>query len=145
MDARGAVAVVLRGPAEKLPSTLATLREARLCAEPSPHAPDAIQVLFYSGEAGRPSPAFMDACTALTAESVLGTSFAVEETGTLEVSTAHQLAYRRDTGAWLGAHIDTSTPPEQRAQALEALAREARINPDNIELRDPPVTSLPME
>lgn len=133
---------MLRGPAEKLSSTLTTLREAQVCAEPTPQEPDAIRALFYGADAERPSPALMDACTARAAEAALGTSFAVEETGTLEVSRARRLACRRDTGEWLGAYIDTSRPPEQRTQELEALALEARINPEDIELRDPPVTAL---
>lgn len=133
---------MLRGPSEKLSSTLATLRAAQICAEPAPQEPEAIQALFYGADAERPTPALMDACTARATEAALGTSFAVEETGTLEVSRSRQLACRRDTGEWLGAYIDVSRPPEQRTEEMEVLAREAGIAPEEIELREPPVTSL---
>lgn len=145
MDVRGAVRVVLRGPEDEREAALDLLRRAQIHAEPDPHEVDAIWALFYGADAARPSPQAMDACAAQTAEAALGMSFAVEETGTLEVSADRRLVCRRDTGEWLGAYLDTSRPPAQRAREMDTLAREADLDRDDLELRELPASLLAVD
>ncbi|MFI7241124.1 hypothetical protein [Streptomyces qinglanensis] len=138
MDVRGAVYVVLRGPAEKVERTLATLKKAGIFAERSVRGPDAVEAFFHGGDE-RPSPRFMDVCAAHVAKAAIGTDFTVEETGTISsAAAARQLAYNRRTGEWLGAFIDTQAPQQARSETLAHLAREQGIEVADIELRDPP-------
>ncbi|WP_461015298.1 hypothetical protein [Streptomyces daliensis] len=145
MNVRGAVFVVVRGPADKVEAVLATMRKAGLFAEKSVRGPGTIEVFFHGGDS-RPSPAFMDACTAQVAKAAIGTDFVVEETGTIDSEAAsRQLAYDRRSGEWLGAFLDTDTPPERRRETLARLAAERGIAVEDIELRDPPEFRLPPE
>jgi len=143
MDVRGAVFVVLRGPADKLESTLATLQKAGIFADKSVRGPDVIEAYFYGGDE-RPSPLFMDRCASSVAKAAIGTDFVVEETGTIEGSAAtRQLAFNRRTGEWLGSFIDTDAPLEFREETLASLAEAKGIGVDDIELRDPSQLQVP--
>ncbi|MGP3975106.1 hypothetical protein ACTWQF_14055 [Streptomyces sp. 8N114] len=138
MNVRGAVYVVLRGPAEKRDRTLTTLKKAGIFAEKSVRGSEAIEAFFYGGDE-RPSPRFMDACAAHVAKAAIGTDFKVAETGTISSAAAsRRLAYNRRTGEWLGAFIDTQAPAPARAETLAHLARERGIDISDIELREPP-------
>ncbi|NSC21288.1 hypothetical protein FM076_08715 [Streptomyces albus subsp. chlorinus] len=143
MNLRGAVFVVLRGPADKRDETLAALKKAGIFAERSVRGPGTIEAFFHGGDE-RPSPRFMDACAAQVAKAAVGTDFAVAETGTISSAAAsRRLACDRRTGEWLGAFIDTEAPPEARAETLEHLARERGIDVADIELRDFPEFRIP--
>lgn len=143
MDVRGAVYVALRGPADKREQTLDSLKKAGIFAERSVRGPEVIEAFFYGGDE-RPSPRFMDACASHVGKALIGTDFAVEETGTISSqAAARRLAYNRRTGEWLGAFIDTDAPAEARAETLAHLAHEQGIDLADIELRDPPETQLP--
>ncbi|WP_031027509.1 hypothetical protein [Streptomyces albus] len=138
MNVRGAVYVVLRGPAGKRDRTLAALKTAGIYAERSVRGPETIEAFFHGGDE-RPSPRFMDACAAHVAKALIGTDFAVAETGTISTAAAsRRLACNRRTGEWLGAFIDTEAPERARAETLAHLAREHGIDVADIELRDPP-------
>jgi hypothetical protein len=83
VETRGAVFVLLRGPADKREAAMAALRKAGIDAEESPHGPDVIEAYFY-GDGERPSPYFMDRCASRVAKALIGGYFTVEETGTIE-------------------------------------------------------------
>ncbi|UNS96632.1 hypothetical protein MMF93_08990 [Streptomyces tubbatahanensis] len=143
MNVRGAVYVVLRGPADKREKALTTLKKAGIFAERSVRGPEHIEAFFYGGDE-RPSPRFMDVCASHVGKALIGTDFAVEETGTISSAAAsRRLAYNRRTGEWLGAFIDTEAPEEARAETLAHLAREQGIDVADIELREPPESRLP--
>ncbi|MBQ0868044.1 hypothetical protein KBZ21_08085 [Streptomyces sp. A73] len=144
MDVRGAVYVVLRGPAEKRDRALGTLKKAGIFAEKSVRGSEVIEAFFYGGDE-RPSPRFMDACAAHVAKAAIGTDFAVAETGTISSAAAsRKLAYNRRTGEWLGAFIDTQAPERSRSETLDHLARERGVDVADIELRDPPKFQPPV-
>ena len=143
MNVRGAVFVVLRGPAGKRDETVTTMQKAGIFAERSVRGPDVIEAFFHGGDE-RPSPRFMDACAAHVTKAAIGTDFAVEETGTISSgAAARRLAYNRHTGEWLGAFIDTEAPEEARIRTLAHLARERGIEVADIELREPPEFQIP--
>ncbi|WP_030263141.1 hypothetical protein [Streptomyces violens] len=142
-DVRGAVNVILYGPADRFDNTLATLQAAGITAQRDEFEPRAISAFFSDGS-DRPSPEFIERCEARVRQIAEETGFTVNRVGVWATSAAtRQLPYNRHTDEWLGEFVDSEAPLSLREEQLQRLAERQGIPVNDIELRDPDYLSPP--
>ncbi|MEW1565812.1 hypothetical protein AB0454_22835 [Streptomyces sp. NPDC093509] len=142
-DVRGAVNVILYGPAEDFDRTLALIQEAGITAKRDAFQKRAISAFFHDGTE-HPSVAYVRECEDRVRALVEGTSFVVDRTGVWSSNAAtRQLPVNRHTGEWLGTFIDSEARLEVREEILRGLATAYGISVTDIELRDPDYLNPP--
>ncbi|MFD8469007.1 hypothetical protein ACFV10_28365 [Streptomyces cyaneofuscatus] len=144
-DVRGAVNVILYGPAERFDSALATIQAAGITAHRDKFEPAAISA-FMSDGSPRPPKAFVDQCEARVRAAAEGTGFEVNRTAVWSSNAATRLLpYNRHTGEWLEEFVDGESPLFLREEQLQRLAERKGINVNDIELREPDYLRPPSE
>ncbi|MGX1761336.1 hypothetical protein ACWIG5_31235 [Streptomyces lydicus] len=122
-DTRGAVNVILCGPAERFDEALATLQKAGISAKRDAFEPAKISAFFHDGSE-RPPKEFVHACEERAREASEGTGFTVDRTSVWVSSAAsRKLPYHRYTGEWLEASIDGDAPLEWREEPLRSWSK----------------------
>ncbi|NJA56739.1 hypothetical protein [Streptomyces sp. NEAU-H3] len=145
-DVRGAVNVVLHGPAERFDEALAAIQAAGISAKRDRFETEAISAFFHDGTSNPPEE-FIKACEARVHAAAEGTGFRVAREAAVWGSNAatRQLPYNRHTGEWLEAFVDGEMPLDLREELLEELAERYGISVNDIELRDPDYLTPPSE
>lgn len=135
-DTRGAVNVILKGPAHKLERALATIQAQGIFAKRDLYEPAAISAFFHDGT-NNPPQAFVENCEARMREIAAVTGFEVDRTSVWGSNAATRLLpHDRHTGEWLEEFIDGETPLALREEQLQSLAERRGISVNDIELRD---------
>lgn len=135
-DTRGAVYVVLHGPAAEFDAVLAKIQAAGIFAKRDTHERDAISVFFHDGS-DNPSTEFINQCVDRVRQLVERTGFKAGEPGVwMSNAASRQLPYDRRTGEWLGEFVDGEAPLAFREEQLQSLASHRGISVNDIELRD---------
>jgi hypothetical protein len=143
-DVRGAVNVILHGPAENFDRALAAIQQAGITAQRDRWELDAISAFFHDGTA-HPSTEFVAECETRTRAAAEGTGFGVVRAGVWGSNAATRMyAYNRKNGEFLGA-IDTEMPLQFREETLAYLAECQGISPNDIELREPSELQVPTD
>ncbi|MFE2828463.1 hypothetical protein [Streptomyces sp. NPDC059271] len=145
MDTRGAVFVLLHGPADQLPAAVESVRAAGMVAEPWPErGEDCFAAWFHNGEVNPPR-SFIDECVQRTRAAVEGTGFTVGEPGVWASNAAsRKFLHNRHTGEYLDQFVDVEVSPAFLAETLENIAEARGLTINDIELRDPPEFDVPL-
>lgn len=135
-DTRGAVNVILYGPADEFDTVLATIQAAGIVAKRDVYESHAISAFFHDGT-DRPAHEFIKQCEERVRQTVEGTGFRVERTSVWSSNAAtRQLPYNRHTGEWLEEFVDGEAPVWMREEQLQRLAERRGLSVSDIELRD---------
>lgn len=144
-DVRGAVNVILYGPADQFESALDAIRAAGVVAERDKYEPEAISAFFSDGS-DRPPQEFVEQCEARVRQIAEGTGFSVDRTSVWGSNAATRLLpYNRHTGEWLEEFLDGEAPLAIREEQLQRLAVRRGIGVNDIELRDPSYLTPPSD
>lgn len=137
--------VTLYGPVEKLDSALEAVQKAGIYAEKEPdRGPNCLATWFHSGDEN-PGEDFISSCVDRTRQAAAGTGFTVDEPGVWCSNAAtRKYPYNRHTGEFLGSFIDVGLSPSFVHETLEHIANSYGIDPNDIELRDPPEFDVPL-
>lgn len=135
-DTRGAVNVILYGPAGEFDAVLAKIQAAGVFAKRDVYEAHAISAFFHDGT-DRPPREFVQQCEDRIRKIVAGTGFKVDRVSVWASNAAtRQLPYNRRTGKWLEEFVDGEASLEMREDQLQHLAERHGISVSDIELRD---------
>jgi hypothetical protein len=135
-DTRGAVNVILYGPADEFDTVLAKIQQAGITAKRDVYETQAISAFFHDGT-DRPPRDFVKQCEERVRQIVDGTGFQVNRTSVWSSNaSSRQLPYNRLTGQWLEQFVDGEAPLQAREEQLQRLAERHGIRVSDIELRD---------